>query len=213
MFRNWQDYKNAFVPLLTYGKISDYYLSIWFHQYSYYESNWWLYYFENIFLKNCNFKCDIKLCFLESCPGGKPFPHPNYMFDSNRSNEFLDGNKDKYLLNILKAFKVCLNNKNTIELVLKSLSQHNALIVDIYPTHGMTISSRNGNREKYFNHFFNSYTQDKLIDISSKILSVSKASVSYSNTIYCSKELHNSGLVNCKLKILGINNPSFHVFN
>ncbi len=212
MLRNWQDYKNVFLTLLTFGKISDYYWSIWFHQYHYYESNWWLYYFESIFLKNFNSKCDIKLCFLESCPGGKPFPHPNYIFDSNRSSEFLDGNKDNYLLNILKAFKVSLNNKNSLEVVLKSLAQQNVLIIDIYPTHGMTISSRNENREKYFNHFFNSYTQDKLIDISSKIFSVSKTSVNYSNTIYCSRELHNSGIVNSKLNYLGINNPSFTCF-
>ncbi len=199
MIRTWQDYRMAFQSLSGFSKVGDYYWPLWYQQYNYYENNWWNYYFKNIFLNNWQIKSkNIQLCLLESCPGDKPFPHPNYIFDSNRAGEKLDGRRDKYLVSILRTFGITWEKK-TISESLIELSVNGVLVIDIYPTHGMRISSKN--RKTFFTHFFNSYSHKKLSAIYNDIYNLYRNAPNIDSIIHCSIELYNAGLNNYKEKI------------
>lgn len=207
MIQTWHDYKMAFNSLSGFSRLNDYYWSLWFQQYSYYENNWWNYYFNNIFLNKWNSQTNcIKVCLLESCPGDKPFPHPNYIFDSNRANEKLDGRRDKYLISILRTFGITWEKK-TITESLVELSVNGVLVIDIYPTHGMRINTKN--RKTFFTHFFNSYSQEKLNAIYTDIYNINRKAPNINSIIHCSNELYNAGLDNYNQVILNVNNPKF----
>jgi len=72
----------------------------WYTQYLYYESMW-NNYFETFIEIYSEFgeSVNIQFVFWESCPGGMPFPHQNYAFDSNRFNNPIHGTFDSYLKN------------------------------------------------------------------------------------------------------------------
>jgi len=207
MIRTWHDYKMAFNTLSGFSRLNDYYWPLWFEQYSYYENNWWNYYFNNIFLNKWKSQTNcIKVCLLESCPGDKPFPHPNYIFDGNRANEKLDGRRDKYLISILRTFGITWEKK-TITESLVEISVNGVLVVDIYPTHGMRINTKN--RKTFFTHFFDSYSQEKLNAIYTDIYNINRKAPNINSIIHCSNELYNAGLDKYNQVILNVNNPKF----
>ncbi|MEZ5036295.1 MAG: hypothetical protein R2760_02270 [Chitinophagales bacterium] len=207
MIRTWHDYKKAFNSLRGFSRLNDYYWPLWFEQYNYYENNWWNYYFKNIFLNKWQYQTTcIKVCLLESCPGDKPFPHPNYIFDSNRAGDKLDGRRDKYLISILRTFGITWEKK-TISKSLIELFLNGVLVIDIYPTHGIRISTKI--RKTFFAHFFNYYSQEKLNAIYTDIYNHYKNAPNIDSTIHCSNELYNAGLDNYNQVILNVNNPKF----
>lgn len=198
MMVNWQEYKNVFQPVgLKYNKYSDFHWINWFMQYEYYERNWWDYYFNNIFLRYCDISANIQLYFWESCPGGMPFPHPNYVFDRNHSLEVISNYSGRYLIKIANKNKMNWENKNYIDL-LSELSKIGILIVDIYPCHGISLKSKQ--RKNYLKILYPSYSMNKLHRIDSEIKRLKNGVIPiYSNTIYCSSEIFRAGLDNSNL--------------
>jgi len=190
----------------------------WYMQYSYYESMWENY-FETFFANYSTLKTpvDIQFIFWESCPGGMPFPHQNYAFDSNRFNNLIHGTFDSYLKNECTAFKVDweLNGtKRKIGDIIIDLSKKGILIIDLYPAHGISLDSTN--RQNLFKNLFSSYSMDKLTRIGSKTKSCPKKNCK----IKVTSELWNAGIDNImdnKLKVsvqkaLGLKSvPNFHL--
>jgi hypothetical protein len=185
----------------------------WYMQYSYYESMWNNYF--HIFLTNYSTvtpHLNIRFVFWESCPGGMPFPHPNYAFDSNRFNNPIHGTFDSYIKNECVRFgsNWQMNNvKRNIGDILIELAQKGVLIIDLYPTHGVSLDTTN--RQNLFANLFGSYSIDKLMNIGSKTSTCLKND----NDIKVTEELWNAGInnnMNNTLKTniqnaLGLNGP------
>jgi hypothetical protein len=141
----------------------------WYDQFKYYEGHWENY-FVNIFLNHQNKNKPVDLIFLESCPGGTPFPNQNYSFDSNRFKNKLDGTFDNYLKRICNHFDVNwkINKVNqSIEDIIIELSKKNVLMVDLYPTHGISLDD--DQRKRLFNNVFETYSIGKLKSINNKL--------------------------------------------
>jgi hypothetical protein len=190
----------------------------WYMQYSYYESMW-NNYFENFIETYSKLAkpTDIQFVFWESCPGGMPFPHQNYAFDSNRFNNLIHGTFDTYLKNECTASNIDweLNGtKRKIGDIIIDLAKNGVLIIDLYPTHGISLDATN--RENLFKYLFDSYSIDKLTKVGYKIKSSSKNN----SKIKVTSELWNAGIndkmeIDLKIKVqkaLGINClPDFHM--
>ena len=86
----------------------------WHTQYCYYESMWETYFLEFIteYSKLPSPPPEIKFVFWESCPGGMPFPHQNYAFDSSRSKNPIRGDFDRYLKNVCTTFNIDWKKKD-----------------------------------------------------------------------------------------------------
>jgi hypothetical protein len=189
----------------------------WYMQYSYYESMWDNY-FEIFFTSYSTLDnpVDIQFVFWESCPGGMPFPHQNYAFDSNRFNNLIHGTFDSYLKNECTSFKVeweMNGTKRKIGDILIDLAKKGILIIDLYPAHGISLDSTN--RRNLFKNLFSSYSIDKLTRIGSNTNSCPKKNCK----IKVTSELWNAGIDNkvdnnLKLKVqkaLGLNClPNFY---
>jgi hypothetical protein len=159
---------------------------------------------------------DIQFVFWESCPGGMPFPHQNYAFDSNRFNNLIHGTFDSYLKNECTSFKVewkMNGTKRKIGDILIDLAKKGILIIDLYPAHGISLDSTN--RQNLFKNLFSSYSIDKLTRIGSNTNSCPKKNCK----IKVTSELWNAGIDNkvdnnLKLKVqkaLGLNClPNFY---
>jgi hypothetical protein len=164
----------------------------WYEQYLYYESMW-LDYFD-LFIKlntqqNELNKC-IQFVFWESCPGGMPFPHQNYAFDNKRFDNKIDGTFDSYIRSICDLFEIywkITGKKLKIEDLIKNLCNKKILIIDLYPTHGISLDS--SNRKKLCEKVFPDYSLKKLEEIGLKLNNYCKQS-----TIFVTSELHNSGI-------------------
>lgn len=190
----------------------------WYVQYLYYESMWNDYL--QLFLTNYSNvtpPLNIQFVFWESCPGGMPFPHQNYAFDSNRFNNPIHGTFDSYLRNICVCFEINwqINNVNrNIGDLLIELAQRGILIIDLYPTHGVSLDTTN--RQNLFTNLFGSYSMNKLINIGNETNEFPK-----DNNIKVTQELWNAGINNSMgndLKIniqnaLGLNNTPFFYIN
>ncbi len=189
----------------------------WYMQYSYYESMW-NNYFEIFFTSYSAIDnpVDIQFVFWESCPGGMPFPHQNYAFDSNRFNNLIHGTFDSYLKNECTAFKVeweLNGRKRKIGDIIIDLAKKGILIIDLYPAHGISLDSTN--RQNLFKNLFSSYSIDKLTRIGSNTNSFPKKNCK----IKVTSELWNAGIDNkldnkLKLRVqkaLGLNClPNFY---
>ena len=138
----------------------------WYTQYLYYETMWETYFLDFIAeYSKLVTKPEIEFVFWESCPGGMPFPHQNYAFDSSRYNNPIDGIYDKYLARVCKQFSVTWQGKKEEENirigdVIKTLGTKGVIIIDLYPTHG--ISLKKENRLKLFDEVFKDYSIKKL---------------------------------------------------
>lgn len=165
----------------------------WYLQYSYYESMWnnYLEAFISTYSHIVNPK-DIRFIFWESCPGGMPFPHQNYAFDSNRFQNPLHGTFDKYLKNECETIEITWKNNNIGQLI-NLLSSNGILIIDLYPTHGIDLNSKkNATRLRLFNKLFESYSiTKKLSRIGTETMGFAK-----SNEIKVTSELWNAGINN-----------------
>jgi len=166
----------------------------WYMQYSYYESMWNNYF--QIFFTNysrVNNPLDIRFVFWESFLGGMPFPHQNYAFDSNRFNNSIHGTFDSYLKNECVRFGIDwqINNvkRNIGDLIIK-FAQEGVLIIDLYPTHDVSLDTTN--RENLFRNLFGSYSMDKLRRIGSKTATYPKND----NNVKVTQELWNAGINN-----------------
>ena len=165
----------------------------WHMQYSYYESMW-NNYFETFISIHSNLvkHIDIQFVFWESCPGGMPFPHQNYAFDSNRFNNSINGIFDTYIKNECDKFKIDwrLNGKNRlIGDIIIDLAKNGVLIIDLYPTHGISLDKTN--RESMYNILFSCYSIDKLTKIGNNLKSIPK-----NCKIKVTPELWNAGIDN-----------------
>jgi len=161
----------------------------WYMQHSYYESMWNNYF--QIFLTNyssISHTLDMRYIFWESCPGGMPFPHQNYAFDSNRFNNTIDGSFDSYLKNECKYLEIDWFKRKIGDLII-DFANKGVLIIDLYPTHGVTLDPTN--RKNLFSNLFGSYSIDKLSGIGSKTATFHK-----SHEIKVTKELWNAGINN-----------------
>jgi hypothetical protein len=193
----WSQYKNLIQKIG--GKFENYtdqYWLKWYDQYCYYEKNWWVNYFDSIFLTALRkSKKNVKIQFFlwESCPGDMPFPHPNYAFDVNRFNQMIDGTRDKYLKEISNYNDVTqksVKSNKTIEVVLNELAKNGIIIVDIYPTHGIRLETEQ--RKRLFQALFEEYSLTKLSKITDCI-SKNGINIKKSSIIYCSKEIFDAG--------------------
>ena len=181
----------------------------WYMQYSYYESMWNNYF--QLFISHYSRQIkpiDIRFVFWESCPGGMPFPHQNYAFDSNRFNNMINGTFDSYLKDVCVSFGIAWRNR-TIGSIIIELSQNGILIIDLYPTHGVSLDTTN--RTNLFNKLFPSYSIMKLAEIGKNLTPYPKGN----SIIKVTKELWNAGINNSMDPILiseintglGISNP------
>jgi hypothetical protein len=165
----------------------------WYTQYIYYETMWDNYF--EIFITNYsnqNEPNDIRFVFWESCPGGMPFPHQNYAFDSNRFLNSIDGTFDSYLKNECVKFGVPWERdgkKRKIGDLIIELSQNGILIIDLYPTHGVSLDSTN--RVNLFKKVFPTYTIDKLTSIGRSL-----SHYTTNTQIKVTQELSNAGINN-----------------
>ena len=161
----------------------------WYTQYLYYESMWETYFLDFIteYSKLPN-PPQIQFVFWESCPGGTPFPHQNYAFDSSRYNNPIDGIYDKYLKEVCDKFCVIWAGQKehqNIGYLIKEIGKKGVIIIDLYPTHG--ISLKKENRLKLFEEVFESYSLEKLKRIGALTKGFQKSS-----TIYVTPELHSA---------------------
>jgi hypothetical protein len=191
----------------------------WYTQYLYYESMWETYFLDFIteysILRE---KPEIKFVFWESCPGGIPFPHPNYAFDSSRYNNNIDGQFDRYLTMVCRNFDINFveqNEKKKIGEIINILGENGVIIIDLYPTHGINLNTEN--RNKMFNDVFPFYGIQKLKRIGERLNHLNK-----NYTIFVTSELFNAGfddmnpnLANEIRLALGINseNINFEIIN
>jgi hypothetical protein len=145
----------------------------WFEQFNYYEEHWNNYFKD--FLVRYKKAQPVQFVFWESCPGGMPFPHQNYAFDANRFANPIHGNFDTYLKRECQYFGVSWNpngvNRVIGELICE-LSEKGVLIIDLYPTHGVSLDKTN--REKLFANLFSTYSKDKLTQIGNSTSSLKK---------------------------------------
>lgn len=181
------DYKNQLMVIGPKFKNPNIQWGQWYKQYEYYEKMWETY-FDNIFLENftrSKNEC-IKFIFWESCPGGMPFPHQNYAFDNNRYLNIIHGTFDSYLKTVCVQFDIKWNGQQ-IGTLLENLSKKGILIIDIYPTHGISLDKTN--RIKLYDKLFLNYSIVKLKIIGEKIRDFCKES-----NIYTSSELANYGI-------------------
>jgi len=197
------DYQNALRQIgPKFNNVNINWLS-WYMQYSYYESMWNNYF--QIFLTNysrANNPLDIQFVFWESCPGGMPFPHQNYAFDSNRFNNPIHGTFDSYLKNECVKFGIDwqINNVNiNIGNLIIDLAKKGVVIIDLYPTHGVSLDTTN--RVNLFKSLFNSYSMDKLRRIGIDTNTYPKNN----NNIKVTPELWNAGIDNKMDRSLKIN--------
>lgn len=104
----------------------------------------------------------------------------------------MNGTFDSYLKNVCDIFNICwqINDKNkNIGNLIKKLCTNKILIVDLYPTHGISLYS--SNRKKLCEKVFQFYSLKKLEVIGSKLNNSCKQS-----TIFVTSELHNAGVNN-----------------
>ncbi len=188
----------------------------WHRQYQYYEAMWEEY-FKQFSRCNINKQKCIQFVFWESCPGGMPFPHQNYAFDNNRYSNKIDGTLDSYLKTECNHFKVEWKSGKTnrkISEIIDDLCIKGVLIIDLYPTHGISLDV--SNRKNLANRVFQIYSLNKLIEVGKKLEYLCK-----SDCIYVTSELYNAGINdkmdNCiKEKIKNAlylkNNPKFKLY-
>jgi hypothetical protein len=170
----------------------------WYLQFLYYESMWNNYFetFIDIYSK-LGKSVDIQFVFWESCPGGMPFPHQNYVFDSSRFNNLIHGTFDSYLKKECTAFNIDwehLGKKRKIGEIIIDLAKKGILIIDIYPTHGIDLNSkRNLMRKNLFNNLFDAYSiTEKFNQIGIKTNGFLKGN----SNIKVTNELWNAGISN-----------------
>lgn len=166
----------------------------WYMQYSYYESMWNNYFetFIDTYSKLIN-PVDIQFVFWESCPGGMPFPHQNYAFDSNRFNNLIHGTFDSYLKNECTTFNIQWEQNGTkrkIGDIIIDLAKNGVLIIDLYPTHGISLDPTN--RENLYKCLFESYSIEKFTRIGNN----TKSSPKKNCGIKVTSELWNAGITN-----------------
>jgi len=171
----------------------------WYRQFCYYEKKWDKYYnqFLRIIKKNQNIP--IQFVLWESCPGGMPFPHQNYVFDDFRFKNQINGVTDKYLKNVCVKNHISWKNKE-IGNIIEDLLKNHILIIDLYPTHGISLDSTN--RENLFNKIFDTYSIKKLEEIGNDLTNYFKNDI-----IFISNELKIIGSKkNAIRKALKLNN-------
>jgi hypothetical protein len=164
----------------------------WYRQFRYYEEMWENY-FNKIFINKIDKSKCIKIIFWESCPGGMPFPHQNYVFDTNRFKNNIDGRFDKYLKEVCAKFqiewKTRIGNKK-IEDLINELCEKNILIIDLYPTHGISLDSTN--RKNMITEILPDYSITKLKEIKIEIKKV-MTSFCIDSKIFLTNELYTAG--------------------
>jgi hypothetical protein len=160
----------------------------WYAQYMGYELMWdnYLFTFIQEYAKEPNRPC-IHFVFWESCPGGTPFPHQNYAFNPSRHSIPHNGNSDKYLRSVCWKFGIELDKHITIGALMVELAKKGILIIDLYPTHGVSLDT--GNRKNLFKNVFPDYSLEKLTRVGKLIKKFRKC-----ETIRVTSELFNSGL-------------------
>jgi hypothetical protein len=151
----------------------------WYTQYLYYETMWEAYFLDFISdYSKLTTQPEIQFVFWESCPGGMPFPHQNYAFDSSRYNNPIDGNYDKYLTRVCDNFSIVWKGTkvhNKIGDLIKFLGGQGIIIVDLYPTHGVSLKKEN--RQKLFDEVFAEYSIKKLTRIGNLTNGFPKSSI------------------------------------
>lgn len=133
--KSWNTTRGSTVP--------DYLIGQWYGQYLKYENDWY-YYFHNIFLPNFpkDGNCEINIILFESGPGGFSFPHPNYMFLSEMlDQEIYHQHMDTYINDVFRKAEIN-TNQMTRRGKLIELAQKRYLIIDLLPTHGITLKNR-----------------------------------------------------------------------
>jgi len=117
-------------------------LSTQWHQQCVHYEECWIDYFTTIFLTHRNDQMESRVILWESCPGGTPFPHPNYAF-SNLDNQ-LHYHRDRFLIKSSKCFGIEWKNVHgvpkTKRILLGELAERNCFIMDLLPTHGMVMT-------------------------------------------------------------------------
>jgi hypothetical protein len=153
----------------------------WYTQFCYYEEKWDSYYKEFLLEIKKNQNKPIQFVLWESCPGGMPFPHQNYVFDDFRYKNQINGVTDKYLKNVCVRNGIAWKNKE-IGNIIEELQRNQILIIDLYPTHGISLDSTN--RQNLLDKIFDKYSIKKLEKIGNDLTNYLK-----NRTILISNEL------------------------
>lgn len=134
---------NSTRGIIVQSTVPDFLIGQWYAQYLKYENDWY-YYFHNIFLPNLNptEDCTINIVLYESGPGGFSFPHPNYMFLSEMLDQpIYNQHMDKYINRVLDLAGITASLSTRRE-KLSELAKNGYLIIDLLPTHGITLKNR-----------------------------------------------------------------------
>jgi hypothetical protein len=158
----------------------------WHNSYIFYENEWEKY-FTRVFIPNHVKERCVKIELWESCPGGMPYPHPNYAFGDYKHRCRLDGSLDTYLKKMADKHGVVWSERTILQ-VLEDLARNNVLILDVYPTHGISLDT--SNRVKLFATVFPTYTIGKFRSIRMALTGP------VCNSIGVTSELHNAGINN-----------------
>ena len=106
----------------------------------------WLYYFEKIYLPNCNKKLPPRIIIAESAPGGVYVRNVNFIFHTTFLKKRICSTRDVYLYRYYRGVFPATSIKSvkalTKEQALIDLAKQNILILDLLPTHGITIKSK-----------------------------------------------------------------------
>lgn len=106
-----------------------------------------------------------------------PFPHPNYAFNHLTIESHIHGIYDKYLSRVCTKFGIpWVNLRITRKVVLISLAQKNINIIDLFPTHG--ISLNNSERNCLYHDIYDTYSLEFLNHIKTEIFNSSSISCS-----------------------------------
>jgi hypothetical protein len=174
----------------------------WYYQYLFYKTNWEIY-FRQIVIPNLINNLEFTLIFWESCPGGMPFPHPNYAFNQLTINSPLHGIYDKYLARVCtnSGIKLTTNPKMTRQKALEELAKKYIIIIDLFPTHGISLNKKE--RDSLYNDEIFQYSLDNLTSLFNEL----KGKYICTN-VYSTQEISGRLTPTHKLKINQILNPN-----
>lgn len=109
-----------------------------------YEEDW-IHYYENIYLANYDKTNPPRIFIAESAPQGAYSSNLNYIFHKASLNTNINCSTDKYLWNYYRGVFPLTTSSILCGMtkldVLKKLSTHNILILDILPTHGIKLQT------------------------------------------------------------------------
>ena len=123
----------------------------------------WDHYFTRIFIANQPKDKPLRIFIAESCPEGA-YPNLNYIFNAGSIHHIIDSKRDMYLTRYFKGiFPGVKIAGMTKEQCLIALAKENILILDLLPTHGIKLFTRD--RIKIRTHLLGLLSLHKIIPL------------------------------------------------